>query len=144
MERILAANSLRGNLDLGELENFAVTDGPKSGDLIGRNIHSYLDVFSSRQLLYLYHSIQLLRDDQGAARLNLALLVSTSLEFNSLLCGYKGWFQRRPGAIRHVFALHAYAFQYTVAENNPSTETSRRATCNCFSTTGLSAAASGP
>ena len=119
MERILAANSLRGNLDLGELENFAITDGPKSGDLIGRNIHSYLDVFSSRQLLYLYHSIQLLRDDQGVARLNLALLISTSLEFNSLLCGYKGWFQRRPGAIRHVFALHAYAFQYTVAENNP-------------------------
>ena len=119
MERILAADSLRDSLDLGELEDFAVTDGPKSGDLIGRNIHSYLDVFSSRQLLYIYHSIQLLRDYQGAARLNLALLVSTSLEFNCLLCGYKGWFQRRPGAIRHVFALHAYVFQYTVAENNP-------------------------
>jgi hypothetical protein len=96
-----------------------VKDGPKSGDLIGRNIHSYLDTFSSRQLLYLHHSIRLLSHYQGAARLNLALLVSTSLEFNSLLCGYKGWFQRRPGAIRHVFALHAYAFQYTVAENNP-------------------------
>jgi putative DNA methylase len=119
LDRILAANSLRDNLDLGELENFYIADGPKSGDLIGRNIHSYLDVFSSRQLLWLYHSIQLLRDYQGAARLNLALLVSTALEFNSLLCGYKGWFQRRPGAIRHVFALHAYAFQYTVAENNP-------------------------
>jgi hypothetical protein len=119
IERILAANSVRGSLDWGKLENFAVRGGPKSGDLIGRNIHSYLDVFSSRQLLYLYHSIQLLRDYQGAAKLNLALLVSTSLEFNSLLCGYKGWFQRRPGAIRHVFALHAYAFQYTVAENNP-------------------------
>ena len=26
---------------------------------------------------------------------------------------------RRPGAIRHVFALHAYSFQYTVLENNP-------------------------
>ena len=119
MERILAANSVRDSLDFGELENFAVADGTKSGDLIGRNIHSYLDVFSSRQLLYLYHSIQLLRDYHGVAKLNLALLVSTSLEFNSLLCGYKGWFQRRPGAIRHVFALHAYAFQYTVAENNP-------------------------
>ena len=47
------------------------------------------------------------------------MLISTSLEFNSMLCGYKGWFKRRPGAIRHVFALHAYAFQYTVAENNP-------------------------
>jgi putative DNA methylase len=119
LERIAAANALRGSLDLGRLEDFAVADGPKSGDLIGRNIHSYLDVFSSRQLLWLYHSIQLLRSYPDIIRLNLALLVSTSLEFNSLLCGYKGWFQRRPGAIRHVFALHAYAFQYTVAENNP-------------------------
>ena len=119
LERIRAADKLRDELDLGPASNFAVKDGPKSGDLIGRNIHSYLDTFSSRQLLYLHHSIRLLSHYQGAARLNLALLVSTSLEFNSLLCGYKGWFQRRPGAIRHVFALHAYAFQYTVAENNP-------------------------
>ncbi len=119
LERIRMADAQRDRLDLGALENFDVRNGPKSGDLIGRNIHSYLDVFSSRQLLYLYHSIQLLRRYQGAVKLNLALLVSTSLEFNSLLCGYKGWFQRRPGAIRHVFALHAYAFQYTVAENNP-------------------------
>jgi len=119
MERIADANALRGSLDLGKLEDFAVAHGPKSGDLIGRNIYSYLDVFSSRQLSWLYHSIQLLRGYQGAVRLNLALLISTSLEFNSLLCGYKGWFERRPGAIRHVFALHAYAFQYTVAENNP-------------------------
>lgn len=36
-----------------------------------------------------------------------------------MLCGYKGWYKRRPGAIRHVFALHAYSFQYTVLENNP-------------------------
>ncbi|MFQ5410635.1 MAG: hypothetical protein ACE5FI_19665, partial [Anaerolineales bacterium] len=55
----------------------------------------------------------------GAARINLALLVSTSLEFNSMLCGYKGADKRRPGAIRHTFALHAYSFPYTCAENNP-------------------------
>lgn len=36
-----------------------------------------------------------------------------------MLCGYKGWFKNRPGAIRHVFGLHAYVFQYTAAENNP-------------------------
>lgn len=36
-----------------------------------------------------------------------------------MLCGYKGWYKRRPGAIRHVFALHAYSFQYTVLENSP-------------------------
>jgi hypothetical protein len=78
-----------------------------------------LDVFSSRQLLYLHHAIRLLHDYHGAIRLNLALLISTSLEFNSMLCGYKGADKRRPGAIRHVFALHAYSFPYTAAENNP-------------------------
>jgi len=119
LTRIREANELRAGLDWGPVEGFAVQDGPKSGDLLTRNVHSYLDVFSSRQLLYLHHAIQLLRGYQGAVRLNLALLVSTSLEFNALLCGYKGWSKRRPGAIRHVFALHAYAFQYTVAENNP-------------------------
>jgi putative DNA methylase len=52
-------------------------------------------------------------------RLNLALLISTSLEFNSLLCGYKGGSRHRPGAIRHVFAHHAYSPPYTALENNP-------------------------
>jgi putative DNA methylase len=46
-------------------------------------------------------------------------LISTSLEFNSLLCGYKGAGIRRPGAIRHVFSHHAYSFPYTALENNP-------------------------
>jgi putative DNA methylase len=49
----------------------------------------------------------------------LALLLSTSLEFNSLLSGYKGKNKRRPGAIRHAFAHHAYSFPYTALENNP-------------------------
>jgi len=117
--RLHNAERQRSQLDLGPIEGFAVRNGPKSGDLLGHNIHSYFDVFSSRQLLYLYQAIQLLRDYSGVTKLNLALLVSTSLEFNSLLCGYKGADVRRPGAIRHVFALHAYSFPYTAAENNP-------------------------
>jgi putative DNA methylase len=52
-------------------------------------------------------------------RLNLALLASTSLEFNSMLCGYKGARRGdRPGAIRHTFSYHAYSFPYTALENN--------------------------
>jgi putative DNA methylase len=51
--------------------------------------------------------------------LNLALLVSTSLEFNSMLCGYKGACRRRAGAVRHTFAYHGYSFPYTALENNP-------------------------
>jgi hypothetical protein len=119
LARIDQANHERGGLDFGSLEDFRVKDGPKSGDLLRRHINSYLDVFSSRQLLFLHQAIQQLRDYDGAAKLTLGMLVSASLEFNSMLCGYKGWYQRRPGAIRHVFALHAYCFPYTALENNP-------------------------
>ena len=49
----------------------------------------------------------------------LSLLLSTSLEFNSILCGYKGSGIRRPGAIRHVFSHHAFTFPATAVENNP-------------------------
>jgi hypothetical protein len=119
LARLHQANEQRDQLDFEPVEDFTVKNGPKSGDLLGRHVRSYLDVFSSRQLLYLYYSIQLLKAYQGAVKTNLGLLISTSLEFNAMLCGYKGWFKRRPGAIRHVFAMHAYVFQYTVAENNP-------------------------
>ena len=119
LERIREADAQRDSLDFGPLSDFAVMDGPKSGDLLRHNIRSYLDVFSSRQLLYLHTAIGLLREYAGIDRLVLGTLMSTSLEFNAMLCGYKGWYKRRPGAIRHVFALHAYSFQYTALENNP-------------------------
>jgi len=119
LARMEQAEKQREKLDFGPPEGFRVRDGPKSGDLLKRNVDSYLDLFSSRQLLYLHQAIQQLRAYDGITRLNLGLLVSTSLEFNSMLCGYKGWYERRPGAVRHVFALHAYAFQYTALENNP-------------------------
>jgi adenine-specific DNA methylase len=119
LARLQEADDLRGRLDFGPLEDFAVKGGPKSDDLLARNIRSYLDAFSSRQLLCLHHAIRLFQSFSGAVKLNLGLLVSTSLEFNSLLCGYKGWAINRAGAIRHVFALHAYSFPYTALENNP-------------------------
>ena len=119
LECIHQADRQRDTLNFGQPEDFAVHSGPKSDDLLRHNIRSYLDLFSSRQLLYLRQAIRQLRDYEGITKLNLGLLMSTSLEFNSLLCGYKGWYKRRPGAIRHVFALHAYSFPYTALENNP-------------------------
>jgi len=116
---VAAADRMRGDLDFGATEDFLVLDGPKSADLIRHNVKSYLDAFSSRQLLYLHAAITHLQRHTDLERLNLAMLVSTSLEFNSMLCGYKGWYKNRPGAIRHTFALHAYSFQYTALENNP-------------------------
>lgn len=111
-ERIQQAEKQRPKLNFGCLDNFKVKDGPKSGDLLKRNTLSYLDVFSSRQFLYLHQSIQQLHKHEysKAERLNTGVLVSTSLGFNSMLCGYKGWYKERLGAIRHVFALHTYSF----------------------------------
>lgn len=119
LARIEQADDMRSRLDFGSPADFAVLSGPKSADLVNHGITSYLDLFSSRQLLYLWRAIDMLPDFAPLVRLNLALLVSTSLEFNSLLCGYKGGDKRRPGAIRHTFSHHAYSFPYTALENNP-------------------------
>jgi putative DNA methylase len=112
------ANNKREDLEFSAAD-FGIIPGPKSLDLLKRGIRSYLDLFSSRQLLYLHHAINALRKVEPPARLKLAMLVSTSTEFNSMLCGYKGASQKRPGAIRHTFAHHAYSFPYTALENNP-------------------------
>lgn len=119
LEKIEQANKLRNNIDFGSILDFSVRGGPKSNDLLKRKINSYLDVFTSRQLMFLSDSIEIIKKYKGVTRNNLALLISTSLEFNSLLCGYKGWAKNRPGAIKHVFSHHAYIFPYTAAENNP-------------------------
>jgi hypothetical protein len=66
VERMHTADQQRAGLDFGALEHFAVKNGPKSGDLLSKNIHSYLDVFSSRQLLYLHHAIALLQGYRDA------------------------------------------------------------------------------
>src|SRR5258706_11582796 len=93
--------------------------GPKSSDLLTRRIEHYSDLFTVRQLLYLGIAKKLIDGVEPKHRFWLAMLISTSLEFNSALCGYKGSERRRPGAIRHVFSHHAYSFPYTSLENNP-------------------------
>ena len=99
--------------------NFAIQAGDKSLQLLRHGIDTYLDLFSSRQLIFLQAVLKHLPENDPTLRLNLALLVSTSLEFNSMLAGYKGSNTRRAGAVRHTFSHHAYAFPYTALENNP-------------------------
>lgn len=118
-DRELWAAAERDRPDFGDRNGaFAVDAGQKSYQLLRRGITNYLDLYSSRQLLFLAAVIDHLPDDP-AQRLDLALLVSTSLEFNSMLSGYKGSETRRAGAVRHTFSHHAYAFPYTALENNP-------------------------
>ncbi len=98
---------------------FEISAGPKSAHLHARNITNYLDLFSSRQLLFLAAAISAVQSVPRDMQLNMALLVSGAVEFNSLLCGYKGWHKKRSGAIRHTFVRHAYSIPYTALENNP-------------------------
>ena len=101
------------------IEDLLIQKGPKSGDLLKRGITYYSELFTPRQLIYLAVSKQLLDQVEPKHHPWLSLIISTSLEFNSLLCGYKGGGKQRPGAIRHVFSHHAYSFPYTALENNP-------------------------
>ena len=118
-ERLAAADEQRASLYFEDAGGFLVNGGPKSRDLHNHGVQSYLELFSSRQLLYLHETLRILPQFSPLVRLNMALLVSTSLEFNSMLCGYKGARRGdRPGAIRHTFSYHAYSFPYTALENN--------------------------
>ena len=119
LQNIAAAASQASRLTFSDQNGFRVPQGPKSSDLIARGVMNFFELFSPRQLLYLTEAKRCINEAAPEHRLWLALLVSTSLEFNSLLCGYKGVDQRRPGAIRHVFSHHAYSFPCTALENNP-------------------------
>lgn len=119
LHAIARAKKASAKISLPERESARVLGGPKSSDLLSKNIEYYLDLFTPRQLLYMSTAKALLDEAPSKHRLWLAMLVSTSLEFNSILCGYKGTEQRRPGAIRHVFSHHAYSFPHTSLENNP-------------------------
>ncbi|MEN6623655.1 MAG: hypothetical protein ABFD50_19175 [Smithella sp.] len=118
-KKIDSAISKASKLKFLDDDGFRVPHGPKSSDLLARGIMNFFDLFSPRQLVYLSEAKRCIEEAVPEHRLWLALLVSTSLEFNSMLCGYKGVDQRRPGAIRHVFSHHAYSFPWTALENNP-------------------------
>ncbi len=119
LSAIKAAQAACAHTALPKRELLRVPDGPKSRDLLTKKIDCYADLFTARQLLYISTAKELLERVDSKHRVWLALLISTSLEFNSALCGYKGSNKRRPGAIRHVFSHHAYSFPYTSLENNP-------------------------
>lgn len=130
IELIQSAKKLSHSVDFGDLRGFDIPRGPKSDDLLNRGIQNFLELFTPRQVVYLNKVIQVLPDLEVEDRLWMALLVSTSLDFNSLLCGYKGSGIRRPGAIRHVFSHHAYSFPYTALENNPLNSINTSGTLN--------------
>jgi putative DNA methylase len=119
IQNIVTASTRIASLTFPGNNGFVVPQGPKSNDLIARGVTYFFELFSHRQRIYLSEAKRYIDETAPEHRLWLSLLISTSLEFNSLLCGYKGVDQRRPGAIRHVFSHHAYSFPCTALENNP-------------------------
>ncbi len=113
------ARKSSAQIDLPALERLSIPHGPKSDDLLNRGVSYFHELFFPRQLLYLGEAKSLLNTLPKEHIPWMSLLISTSLEFNSALCGYKGAEVRRPGAVRHVFSHHAYSFPYTSLENNP-------------------------
>ena len=92
----------------------------------------YLDLFSSRQLLYLHHAIRLLADGQGLVKLNwrcLFPLPGVQRDASRL----QGLVQEPPCAIVHVFGLHAIFSSTRRWKTTLSTARSPLATCNSFS-----------
>ncbi len=97
----------------------AIPDGWKTGDLLAHDFVTWRSLFNPRQLLcagMLLKEIARLSDRN--VKEAFVTLFSGGLEFNNMLCTYKGGNARRPGAVRHIFSHHAFVFPYEALENN--------------------------
>jgi adenine-specific DNA methylase len=96
-----------------------VPNGWKTGDLLAHDYLRWRDLFNPRQLLCAGTLLkQILELSDSGVRESFVTLFSACLEFNNLLCTYKGGSARRPGAVRHIFSHHAFVFPYEALENN--------------------------
>jgi len=97
----------------------AIPDGWKTGDLLAHDYVKWRDLFNPRQLLCAGTLLkEILNLPDRRVRESFVTLFSASLEFNNMLCTYKGGNARRPGAVRHIFSHHAFVFPYEALENN--------------------------
>ncbi len=96
-----------------------IPDGWKTGDLLAHDYARWRDLFNPRQLLCAGILLKEILDlPERSVRESFVTLLSASLEFNNMLCTYKGGDARRPGAVRHIFSHHAFVFPYVALENN--------------------------
>lgn len=115
----MAVKSFESARDSLPTPDQAIPDGWKTGDLLAHGYVTWRDLFNPRQLLCagtLLREILSLPDRR--VRESFVTLFSACLEFNNMLCTYKGGNARRPGAVRHIFSHHAFIFPYEMLENN--------------------------
>lgn len=96
-----------------------IPDGLKTGDLLTYHYRYWHELFNPRQLYSLGTILKAIVEieDQNVREFLLTVF-SSSLEFNSMFCGYKGASVRRPGAVRHTFSHHAFVYPLEALENN--------------------------
>lgn len=97
-----------------------IPDGVKTRDLRTHGYERWQELFNPRQRLALGSLLAAVDEVESAQpRHYLALALSAALEFNCMLCSYKGADPRGPGAVRHVFSHHAFVHPSEPLENNP-------------------------
>jgi putative DNA methylase len=96
-----------------------IPDGLKTGDLLTYKYHHWNELFNPRQIVALDVILRAVMDiGDWNVREFMLTVFSSSLEFYSMFCGYKGGHVRRPGAVRHTFAHHAFVYPLEPLENN--------------------------
>lgn len=111
-ERLLAAHRHRLVLPSGELE-----DGHNTRQVMRWGYRRWEQLFNARQLYSLGLLGAAVRDlPHCPEREALAALFSGTLEFNNLLCSYKG---EGTGAVRHAFAHHVLRPERVPLEAHP-------------------------
>ena len=94
----------------------AIEDGHNTRQVLNYNITKWRDMFNARQLLCLGTLLkEILREPDVSIREFLLLLFSGTLEFNNMLCSFKG---EGTGAVRHIFSHHILKPERTSLENN--------------------------
>ena len=114
-----AAEQFLGVQDSLLIPDQPIPDGWKTGDLLTHEYLKWRDLFNPRQLLCVSTLLkEILQLSDRNVREAFVTLLSACLEFNNMLCTYKGGNARRPGAVRHIFSHHAFVFPYEALENN--------------------------
>jgi adenine-specific DNA methylase len=95
-----------------------IPTGLKTDDLLRMGYRYWYQLFSERQLLSLSKLLRAILELEEHLTEFMLIAFSGSLEFNNMLCSYKGVDIRRAGAVRPIFSHHAFIHTLEPLENN--------------------------
>jgi len=95
-----------------------IPTGLKTDDLLRMGYRYWYQLFNERQLLSLSKLLKAILELEEHLIEFMLIVFSGSLEFNNMLCSYKGVDIRRAGAVRPIFSHHAFIHTLEPLENN--------------------------